>query len=372
MILDFFVDTILTIIGHKKNSDDIIPHKILLFNYGHLGDMLMMGYMVNALRIKHPNIEIHLVAGRWCKVLLENNPLYDRIFNIDHFQNNRQSISFLKKYLVYVRDIFKLIKLLKNEKYSHSFDFRYSAYNANQILPFLSIQQKCGFGTRGLGGFLDKEYFLLQDGTHTIDVQIQGFKNIGIDVNSHNIEAVILNNFDSTEPLKLDSKFLMIFPETGNPMRMFAIDFWDKIIDLVFLKQADTHLVICGVTHFNKQLSERLKRKYPDKITEASKSLSIPQIIKLLKKSEGAITLDSFPAHLSSVQTKTLCFFKNGFGTEYLPINSFPVQIIHDHQFSKDVVFFRDKMTIKYVENFHGGLFENQLEESIKQLFESN
>ncbi len=370
-ILDFFVDTILKIIGYKKNSDDIIPQKILLFNYGHLGDMLMMGYMVNALRIKYPSIEIHLVAGRWCKVLIEKNPLYDKLFYLDHFQNNRQSISFTNKYLTYVKDIFSLIKLLKNERYSHSFDFRYSAYNANQILPFLNIQQKSGFGTRGLGGFLDKEYFLLQNGTHTIDVQVQGLKNIGVNVNSHTIEPVVLNNFDITESLKPNSKFLMIFPETGNPERMITIDFWYKIVDLVFLQNFDIQLVICGITEFNSQLSDGLKIKYPDRIIDATKILSIPQIVNLLKKSEGAITLDSFPAHLSSCQTKTLCLFKNGSGNEYFPINSFPVHIIHDHKFSKSINSFRDKMAINYVENFESNIFENQLKESIIELFES-
>ena len=372
IILDFFVDTILSIIGYKKNSDDIIPQKILLFNYGHLGDMLMMGYMINALRVKYPTVEIHLVAGRWCKILLENNPLYDKIFNLDHFQNNRQPISFLKKYLIYVKDILSLIKSLKDEKYSHSFDFRYSAYNANQILPFLNIQQKCGFGTRGLGGLLDKEYFLLPNGTHTIDVQVQGLKGIGIDVNSHNIEPVILNNFDSIETLKLNSKFLLIFPETGNPSRMITLDFWVKIIDLVLLKKLNTQLVICGVTNFNRQLSEILIKKYPDKIIEATNTLSIPQISNLLRKSEGTITLDSFPAHLSSCQTNTLCLFKNGSGNEYFPINSFPVHIIHDHRVSKNVVAFRDKMTVNYVENFLSNSFENQLEQSIIKLFATN
>ena len=370
IILDFFVDTILAIICKKKNSNDVIPKKILLFNYGHLGDMLMMGYMINALRIKHPSVEIHLIAGRWCKILIENNPLYDKIFYFNHFQNSRQSIAFIKKYFVYVKDIFSLIKSLKNEKYSHSFDFRYSAYNANQILPFLNIQQKSGFGTRGLGGFLDKEYFLLQNGTHTIDVQVQGLKNIGVNVDCHNIQPVILNNFENIDSLKIDGKFLLVFPETGNPERMLSIDFWGKVIDLVFFKNPDIQLVICGVTDFNHQLSDALKKRFSEKIIEATNTISIPQIINLLKKSEGAITLDSFPAHLSSSQTKTLCLFKNGSGNEYIPINSFPVHIIHDHKFSKNVVSFRDKMTINYVENFESDIFENQFKKSIIELFE--
>lgn len=372
LIIDFFVDIISSIFGRKKNENDIIPQDILLFNYGHLGDMLMMGYMVNALKIKHPSVKIHLVAGRWCKVLIENNPLYDEIFYLNHVQTNREPITYLRKYFHYFRDIFTLIKRLKKERYSHSFDFRYSANNANQILPFLNIKQKNGFGTRGLGGLLDKEYFLLQNGTHTIDVQSQGLKNIGVEINSKYVQPFLGTVFIDETPINPMSKFLIIFPETGNPDRMITIDFWKKIIDLLITQNIDYQMIMCGVTEFNHQLFNDLAVKYPNKFINATNILKIPQIISLLKKSEGAITLDSFPAHIASTLTKTLCLFKNGYGTEYLPINSFPVQIIHNHHFSKNATNFRENMTINYVESFDNQAFMDILNSSINEFFVRN
>ena len=372
LMIDFFVDIIVSIFGRKKNENEIIPQKILLFNYGHLGDILMMGYMVNALKIKHQSVEIHLVAGRWCKVLIENNPLYDKIFYLNHVHTNRELITYLKKYFHYFRDIFTLIKRLKKEQYSHSFDFRYSAHNANQLLPFLNIQQKNGFGTRGLGGFLDKEYFLLQNGTHTIDVQSQELKNIGVEINSKDIKPFLGATFIDETPINPTSQFLMIFPEAGNPDRMITVDSWKKIVNLIFLQNSDIQMIICGVTDFNAQLFNDLSVKYPAKFINATNILKIPQIINLLKKSEGAITLDSFPAHLASTQTKALCLFKNGYGTEYLPINSFPVQIIHNHPFSKNVTNFREDMMINYVEDFDNQVFMDLLNNSINELFIGN
>ena len=371
LIIDFFVDTILSIIGYKKNETNVIPQKILLFNYGHLGDMLMMGYMINALKIKHPRIEVHLVAGRCCRVLVENNPLYDKIFYLDHFQTNRQPISRLKKYSQYIQDIFLVIKLLRDEQYSHSFDFRYSAYNANQLLPFLNIQQKHGFGTRGLGGLLDKEYFLLQNGTHTIDVQGQGLNNNGVEINSENIKPVLFFNKELAVPINPSLKYFVIFPEAGSANRMFLIDFWEHIVECIFSESVDSQIVICGVTEFNKGLANTLKSKYPQRIIDATNALKIPQLISLLKKAEGAITLDSFPAHLASTQTKTFCIFKNGSGNEYFPINSFQTQIIHDHHFSKNLINFRENMTINYVENFESQIFNEVLNKSINELFHS-
>ena len=369
LMIDFFVDTILSIIGYKRNQTDVIPQKILLFNYGHLGDALMMGYMINALKIKYPRTEIHLVVGRWCKILLENNALYDKIMYLDHFQTNRQPLTFLKKYFYYLRDSFSVINLLRKEKYSHSFDFRYSGYNANQLLPFLNIQQKIGFGTRGLGGLLDREYYLLPDGSHTIDVQSQGLRNIGLEISSKSVIPKVFFNSDLQNIIDISLKYIVIFPEAGSTDRMFSIDFWEKIIDHIFEKNEINKIVFCGVTEFNAQLSTALNSKYPNRIVDATNVLKIPQIVNLLEKSEGSITLDSFPAHLASSQTVTLCLFKNGTGSEYFPINSFPIVIIHDHHFSKNVVTFRENMTINYVENFESKDFNITLKKSIDDLF---
>ena len=368
IIIDFFVDAIVNIFGSKKDQTYVIPQKILLFNYGHLGDMLMMGYMINVLKTKYPNVEIHLVAGRWCKLLIENNPLYNKVFYFDHFQNNRQPISFFKKYLTHFKDSFSVIQSLRNIKYSHSFDFRYSAHNANQLLPFLNIKQKSGFGTRGLGSLLDNEYFLLTDNTHTLDVQGQVLKKVGINIDSKSIQPVILNVFEVSQAIKIQSDYIMIFPETGNPARMFSQNFWHKIIDFILHKIPDIQLVICGVTDFNNQLALILQSKYPNNIIEATKTLSIPQIINLLEESKGAITLDSFPAHLASIKTNTLSFFRNGSGNEYFPINSFPIHIIHNNVSSKDAISFREKMLVNYVASFEDDEFESLLERAFVEL----
>lgn len=369
MIIDFFVDTILSIIGYKKNENYVTPQKILLFNYGHLGDILMMSYTVNALKIKYPSVIIHLVAGRWGRVLIENNLLYDKIFYLDHVHTNRQPITLFKKYLHYFQDIFSVIKKAREEQYSHSFDFRYSAYNANQLLPFLNIEQKNGFGTRGLGGFLDQEYFLLKNGTHTIDVQGQIMKSAGLTINSKSIQPVLNTEFMNKSEVDIDSKFLIIFSEAGSPERMVTINCWEKIIDSIIFQNADIQILICGLTDFNSQLFNSLNIKYPNKFIDATNTLKIPEIINLLKKAEAAITLDSFPAHIASTQTKTLCLFKNGYGTEYLPINSFPTQIIHNHHVSKNVIEFRENMTINYVEDFEGQTFNNTFKKAISELF---
>ena len=353
LFIDFFVDFFYSIFGEKKEKGNIFPKKILLFNFGHLGDMLMMGYMINALKQSFPKIEIHLVAGLWCKDLIEKNELFDKIFYVNHYKTNRSSASNFAKFRLYLKNVFEFINIQKHQFYTHSFDFRYSGHNANILLPFLNIEKKIGFGSVGYGGFLDDEYFIPQQTSHTIDIQAQGLNSLGLSINSKLIQPKIFLPKDNSNLLNIVTPFFMVFPEAGDDVKMVNHEFWIRIIAILAEKKDDSKIIICGLTEYSKELIIKLSlKKYHEKIVDAIGKLSILQINTLLEKSSGAITLDSFPAHLASAQTPTLCLFKDGFGLEYLPINKFPVIVIHNHTPSKNIKDFRPDMNIEYIPSF--------------------
>lgn len=368
-IIDFFVNSLVFIVGKKKNHSYNPPKQVLLFNFGHLGDILMMGYMVSALKKQYPSVQIHLVVGKWCKVLVEKNPQYEKVYYLDHYKTNRQAISTFAKYKIYIEGVLSLLKSCKNISYTHSFDFRYSGYNANLIVPFLNIQQKYGFGTKGFGGLLDKEYFMLADGTQTIDVQAQGLNDIGVAIDSATIEATLPSCLEEKTALNLSNNYFMLFPEAGTTNRMFTFNFWINIVETLLLQKKNAQIMVCGVTDFSEKLNEALIAKFGTTTITPFSKLSIPQIISTLKSSQGAITLDSFPAHLSASQTPTLCLFKEGTGSEYFPINAFSTYIIHNHQFSKNFYTFRSKMKIVYIDSFENQGFNDILTMAISTVF---
>ncbi len=373
LFIDFFIDFFYSTFGDKKNKERVFPKKILLFNFGHIGDMLIMGYMINVLKQNFPKIEIHLVAGIWCKELIEKNELFDKVFYINHYGTNRSSSSNFAKFRLYLTDIFAFIKTQRNEFYSHSFDFRYSGHNANILLPFLNIDRKIGFGTVGYGGFLDKEYFIPQQNSHTIDIQAQALSNLGLSINSKLIQPKIFLTKDVSNLLNIDTQFFMIFPEAGARAKMVNHELWIRIIDILVEKKDNTKIIICGLTKYSNELIVKLSRKnYHEKIVDAIGKLSILQLNSLLEKSLGAITLDSFPAHLACAQTRTLCLFKDGFGLEYLPINKFPVVVIHNHAPSKNVKDFRPEMNIEYISSFENTDSFKDIYQGLKNLFKLN
>ena len=350
LIIDFFTDFFLSILGNRWNKTNIFPSKILLFNFGHLGDILMMSYMINEFKKKFPNTEIHLVAGNWCESLTENNELFNQVFYVNHYQTNRGKTSNFSKFWLYITDIISFVRSQKLQFYSHSFDFRYSAHNANIILPFLNIEQKIGFGSVGFGGFLDIEKFIPKQDSHTIDVQSQGLNELGLTINSKTIFPKVFLPEETSNLVEVDSLFYMIFPEAGAENKMISHEFWITIITVLIEKQKNVKILICGLTNFSATLVRKLlQENFSNNVVDAVGKLSIIQINSLLKKSCGAVTLDSFPAHLASVHTRTFCIFKDGFGFEYFPINNYPTYVAHNHLPSKSIQSFRSEMKIDYI-----------------------
>jgi ADP-heptose:LPS heptosyltransferase len=161
----------------------------------------------------------------------------------------------------------------------------------------------------------------------------------------------------------------MLFPEAGTTNRMFTFNFWINIVETLLLQKKNAQIMVCGVTDFSEKLNEALIAKFGTTTITPFSKLSIPQIISTLKSSQGAITLDSFPAHLSASQTPTLCLFKEGTGSEYFPINAFSTYIIHNHQFSKNFYTFRSKMKIVYIDSFENQGFNDILTMAISTVF---
>ena len=353
LIIDFFADFFVSILGNRRGKTNNFPNKILLFNFGHLGDILMMSYMINEFKQKFPNVEIHLVAGNWCESLIENNELFNTVFYVNHYKTNRGKTSAFSKFWHYIRDILSFVHSQRLHFYSHSFDFRYSAHNANILLPFLNINQKIGFGSVGFGGLLDIEKFILQQNSHTIDIQSQGLNDLGLSINGKTIFPKVFLPEKISNLVEVDSLYYMIFPEAGAENKMLSHELWISIITILIDKRKDFKIVICGLTNFSKILTYKLlQENYKNDIVDAVGKLSIMQINSLLKNSIGAITLDSFPAHLASAHTRTFCIFKDGFGFEYFPINTSPTYIAHNHLPSKNIQDFRLNMKIEYFSSF--------------------
>src|SRR5271166_354263 len=69
------------------------PHRILVSNIAHLGDVVNATAVISALRNAFPQAEIGFLTSSWARPIIENNAQIKYIHTFDHFLLNRSRLS---------------------------------------------------------------------------------------------------------------------------------------------------------------------------------------------------------------------------------------------------------------------------------------
>ncbi len=96
----------------KGMPKDWIPKRILVIKLDHVGDVLLATPVFDNLRQAYPNAELHALAGKWSRVVLENQPAVDEVieYNSPFFcRTGEQPTRLLEAVQLYRR--------LRHEKY---------------------------------------------------------------------------------------------------------------------------------------------------------------------------------------------------------------------------------------------------------------
>ena len=92
------LDGILGLIARSGSPSKIEPpRRLLLANYGHLGDVVMSTACLHILKSTWPDVEIGFLIGSWSRALLEGHPDIGRLHVVDHWFMDRGPQSRLVK-----------------------------------------------------------------------------------------------------------------------------------------------------------------------------------------------------------------------------------------------------------------------------------
>jgi heptosyltransferase-3 len=355
---DVFVDVFAKLVykPRLKNIPSNASKKIVFFNSGHLGDALIMSYNFPEIKKKYPDAVIDVVCGDWCKFVFDKNPLVRKVIVQNHFMTNRAGVSEFKKRLIHFKTALLAAKELKKEVYDFSIDVRYSGAVSHWILPFINVKESYGFGSRGYGGLLQKEFFLPDNQFHTYEMQTQLLKEIGVNTTVSSVVPYLPFESVNLEELKkktnISANSLLIFPEAGEEGRMFDNGFWRKLCAEI-LEKTPYDLLFCGEKSFTELLFKDLQNQlsgFKNRIDFAGK-LRLSEVAALPQIVAAAIVLDSFPAHLCPISCKTLVLGKKAAGYHFFPINNKPTLMFHDHVLSKAYTLPRESFSSQYIEN---------------------
>ncbi len=113
--------------------------KFLIVRLGAIGDIMHCLPVCDFLKKSYPDCEIHWVVDRKNVLLLRNNPLVDKIFDVDL---TAWKASWLSANTFY--DIMKLSKDLRAEKYDYAFDL-HGMFKSLVVTAFCGAKKRVGY-----------------------------------------------------------------------------------------------------------------------------------------------------------------------------------------------------------------------------------
>lgn len=355
-IMDFFVNIYTKLFYTKSREVSLKNPRILIASLGHLGDTLTTSYLFPIIKKKYPDAIIDVIIPTRCKLVFVENQYIENTFVINHFVNNRSNISRWEKIKDTIQTAKTAIQHLKKYKYDYYLDVRYSDAVAHFILPFIDVKQAFGFSRRGFGDLLTKEFDVPNREFHHFEMYLLLLKEIGIEASFKDIEpyfnissAIRFDTVSKKIGLK-ETDFFMVFPEAGvgiNDKRQIPKEVYADILNRI-LSDTNLDVLLCGQTDLSQQIRDLVSTDLQNRVIDTSSKININEIARLTQKAKFAITLDSFPEHLSCIFCKTISIY-NQTAKAFLPIANHPtcVVFINDNEYIFD--FERDNVEITYM-----------------------
>ena len=152
------------------------PLRVLVANWGHLGDVLTILPLLKYLE-HHPQVgELGLLIGSWSRSLVESSDITARIHIADHWALDRSDKSTSRKVLDYFLQRTSVIKELRECQYDMSIDTFSSFPSTHAITWGAAISRRVGFTSSGFGRSLTDPFDWIPNDQILLDHQLKLLK----------------------------------------------------------------------------------------------------------------------------------------------------------------------------------------------------
>jgi ADP-heptose:LPS heptosyltransferase len=170
----FFMDRtvrLLCLLGliRKPSEPRAKVERVLLCNWAHLGDAVMMTALLPVVLKTWPGAKIGVLVGSWSAPLFQGHPLVDQVHCVDHWLLDRSSRSLVGKCVRYLQQRRRALREIKAADYDVAVDFYFFFHNATAFLYQTRIPLRAAYTRVGLGPLLthpraweDREQSLIQ------------------------------------------------------------------------------------------------------------------------------------------------------------------------------------------------------------------
>lgn len=283
-----------------KNQKSLETQKnILIVHLAHRGDVILATCVLPLLKKHYPDATLNMLIGSWNQEILEDHPLLDKLHFLDHPKVNRSSISFLKKWIRYLRQIKLLIPQLKD--YDLSIDLYPYYPNSHQITYLAKIPRRIGYQSGGGSPLLtDVTPWINKNQSIALDF-LELLKPLGIfeDVTTlkSNLSPPCKRTFENLkETYKLDKPYLIFHLYSGNHLKDWEDNAWRELAE----KCSDYSIIFTGGSSLEKANIDLLRQGLPNTLNLAG-NLSFSELKALVSNATALVAVDTMIGHLAAV-----------------------------------------------------------------------
>lgn len=298
--------------------------KILLCRNDHMGDVLMVTPVIEALKKYLPETNIHMLISSSSKQWVSYVHGIDKYHYFDHFYLNRASKSLPRKVLMMARQCPGLIRRLRSEKYDIAIDFRPYFGNLIPILYLSNIKYLIGYDTSGFGFMLDKTV-VFNSRKHFIQNMFDCIDCIQNGLNSYDYKMKInydpeftcmTNEFMRKYGITDYNGYLAVHPFSGNSCKMWDLSKWAELINTIG-KSCDINIIVLGTTQ-DSVIDSKIKRMIKVKTVNMVGRTDFNQLVGIIGNCKLFIGADSLSAHIAAALSRKMIVISTGIQDDVL------------------------------------------------------
>ena len=300
------------------------PGKILVIDFGQLGDVVLSLPALREIRHRFPNSHITVSVGQSAADIVRLAGYADEIIGVDRvgLRDGPKLVSIMR--------LFKLLQRVRRERFDFVIDLH--SLSETNVLGFLSGAPKRLFSRRPprsldfLANFEPRPPVARDHRErHLIDRYLDVLQPLGIKT-SEREPRIITTSSDAAAVDRIlrkagaDSGFPLVglFPGAGNPSRMWPAAKFAQLADYLIRNDGVRVLLFLGPEEASMQ--KRLKETFPPGTIFMGR-LTLPQLAAAQARLAAFVSNDTGPMHIAAaVGTPVVVLIHNTTPKSYLPL----------------------------------------------------
>jgi ADP-heptose:LPS heptosyltransferase len=307
------LDSTLRLFIHSRLPPPITrPHRILLANYGHLGDVVMSTVCLTILQQAWPDVEIGFLIGSWSRPVLEGHPDVARLHIVDHWFMDRGPANRPLKAMRYWSASRRVAGEIRQANYDVAIDLRAYRPNAIPVLWLAGVPVRIGYTSVGFGPLLTHPQQFVFQRRHESAVQSDLLRMLPIPKECLDSPVFRLSPATANATREVDvllaskgwsgQPFIVIHMAASVPVRDWPTANWQSLTKR--LAAEGRRVILTGRGRRDRSLIERVVAGLPDNqdgsILNACDKLSFAGLVELIRRAEIVFSVETMAGHIAA------------------------------------------------------------------------